>query len=123
MFELNIRKEISMRYGQIITSKVETEVESLIFGDKVKIPKGNKIIVGFDKMGHHIHSGMIQPFSEELLKELDGKVDAKGLAEYLAIVLWSRFSIEELAEEYEFTKEDFQEEIENALEEIGAIQE
>ena len=109
-----------MRYGQIITSKVETEVETCL-GGKVTIPKGNKVIVGFDKFGHHICSGIVQSFSDELLNELEDKVDASGLAKYLTMFLWNKFPISELAEEYEFTKGDFQEKIEWALNEIGAI--
>lgn len=42
------------KIGQILTSKFDTEVELALSGEKVKIPKGNKIIIGADKFAHHI---------------------------------------------------------------------
>ena len=52
-----------MKYkiGQILTSNQDVEVEKALSGEKVVIPKGNKIIIGADKLAHHLRTGMIQP--------------------------------------------------------------
>lgn len=52
------------KIGQILTSKVDTEVELALSEEKVIIPKGNRIIIGGDKLAHHIRNDMIQPLAE-----------------------------------------------------------
>lgn len=104
------------RIGQILTSNKDIEVEMELSGEKKIIPKGNKIIVGADKLAHHIVDGMIQSFSEGTeIKDYD----ANGLAEYLYMYLRNHFAIDEMLDDYDDTKERFIEEIEYALEEIG----
>lgn len=45
------------KIGQILTSTEDVEIEKALSGEKVKIPKGNKIIIGADKFVHHIRIG------------------------------------------------------------------
>ena len=97
-------------------SKHEIEVETAISGKKVKIPAGNKVIIGADKLAHHIRDGMIQPIAKNI--KVDG-YDAEGLAEYLMIYLKNRYPLEEFFEDYDIDENDFKEEIEFALDEIG----
>lgn len=104
------------KVGQILTSKEDVEVEKALSGEKVTIPKGNKIIIGADKLAHHIRNGMMQPLPEN--SEVKG-YDTSGIAEYLYTYLRNRFEIDEMLEGYDDTKERFMEEIEYALEEIG----
>lgn len=104
------------KVGQILTSKEDVEVEKALSGEKVIIPKGNKIIIGADKLAHHIRNGILQPLPED--SEVNG-YDASGIAEYLYIYLRNHFEIDEMLEGYDDTKERFMEEIEYALEEIG----
>ena len=104
------------KIGQILTSKEDLEVEKALSGEKVIVPKGNKIIIGADKFAHHIRNGMIQPLQEG--SEVKG-YDASGIAEYLYIYLRNHFEIDDMLENYDDTKERFIEEIEYALEEIG----
>lgn len=104
------------RVGQILTSKEDVEVEKALSGEKVIIPKGNRIIIGADNLAHHIRNGMIQPLPGE--SEVKG-YDASGIAEYLYIYLRNHFEIDEMLEGYDDTKEYFIEEIEYALEDIG----
>lgn len=104
------------KVGQILTSKEDVEAKKALSGEKVTIPKGNKIIIGADNLAHHIRNGMMQPLPEE--SEVKG-YDASGIAEYLYIYLRNHFEIDEMLEGYDDTKERFMEEIEYALEEIG----
>ena len=104
------------RVGQILTSKEDVEVEKALSGEKVIIPKGNRIIIGADNLAHHIRNGMMQPLPKE--SEVKG-YDASGIAEYLYIYLRNHFEIDEMLEGYDDTKERFMEEIEYALEDIG----
>lgn len=104
------------KIGQILTSNCDVEIEKALSGEKVIIPKGNKVIVGADNFAHHLKNGMLQPFAKGT--EIKG-YDANGLAEYLYIYLRNHFYIDEMLEEYDDTKERFIEEIEYALEEIG----
>ena len=107
-----------MKYkiGQILTSNTETVVEKAFSGEKVIIPKGNKIIIGADKLAHHIRNGMIQSLANDA--EVEG-YDASGIAEYIYICLKARLPIDEWMEDYEISKDDIVEEIECALDEIG----
>ena len=104
------------KIGQILTSKEDVEVEKALSGEKVTIPKGNKIIIGADKLAHHIRTGMMQPLPED--SEIQG-YDASGIAVYLYTYLRNYFEIDEMLECCDDTKERFMEEIEYALEEIG----
>ena len=52
------------KIGQILTSTEEVEIEKALSGEKVKIPKDNKVIIGADKLAHHIRNGFIQPLAE-----------------------------------------------------------
>lgn len=107
-----------MKYkiGQILTSSIDVEVEKALSGEKVVIPKGNKIIIGADKLAHHIRDGMIQPLADG--SEVEG-YDDTGIAEYIFICLKAHLPVEEWMEEYEISKNDIIEEIECALDEIG----
>ena len=90
------------KIGQILVSNQNVEVKKALSGEKVVVPKGNKIIVGADGFAHHIRNGMLQPLSE------DSKVsgyDANGIAEYLYIYLRNHFGIDEMLENYDDTKE------------------
>ena len=104
------------KIGQILTSTEDVEVEKALSNEKVIIPKGNKVIIGADKLAHHIKNGMMQPLAED--SEVKG-YDARGISEYLYTHLRNRFEIDEMLENYDDTKEKFIEEIEYALSDIG----
>lgn len=107
-----------MKYkiGQILTSNRDVEGEKALSGEKVVIPKGNKIIIGADKLAHHIRDGMIQPLADG--SEVEG-YDDTGIAEYIFICLKAHLPIDDWMEEYEISKDEIVEEIECALDEIG----
>ena len=107
---------MKFKVGQILTSNEEVVVEKALSGEKVVIPKGNKIIIGADKLAHHIKDGMKQPLPEDA--EVKG-YDAEGLAIYLYTHLRKHFEINEMLEAYDVSREEFMEEIEFALEDIG----
>ena len=104
------------KVGQIITSTHEVEVEIGLLGKKVKIPAGSKIIIGADKLAHHIYSGIIQPISSKI--DISG-YDAEGLAEYLTFCLKNKRLMEEFFEDYDIEESDFKDELQSMLEEIG----
>lgn len=106
---------MNYKIGQILTSKEDTEIQKALSGDKVVVPKGNKIIIGADKLAHHIKNGMLQPLEEG--SEVKG-YDCEGIAEYLYIALRSHLPLDEMMDDYEVTKENLMEEIECALSEI-----
>lgn len=103
------------KIGQILTSKEDVEIEKAISGEKVTIPKGNKVIIGADKLAHHIRNGYVQPLAEG--STVNG-YDTNGIAEYLYIVLRNHLPIDEMMEDYEISKQDIIDEIECALDEI-----
>lgn len=55
-----------VRIGQIITSKVNTKIEKAISGEKVFVPKWNRVIIGADGFAHHLENGMIQPLGSDM---------------------------------------------------------
>lgn len=103
------------KIGQILLLKEDVEIEKALSGEKVKIPKGNKIIIGADKLAHYIKNGYIQPLAEE--STIEG-YDTAGIAEYLYIVLKNHFPLNEIMEDYKITKQEVINEIEYALDEI-----
>ena len=107
-----------MKYkiGQILTSTEDVVVEKALSGEKITIPKGNKIIIGADKLAHHIRDGMIQPLSSD--SEVEG-YDSSGIAQYIYICLKAHLPINEWMEDYEISEKEIIEEIECALDEIG----
>lgn len=104
------------KIGQILTSNKDIVVEKALSGEKVITPKGNKIIIGADKLAHHIRDGMIQPLADG--SEVKG-YDSSGLAEYIYICMKAHLPITEWMEDYEISKNEIVEEIEDALYEIG----
>ena len=103
------------KIGQILTSNCEMEVEKM-FGEKVVIPKGNKVIIGADNLAHHLRNGMIQPLGENI--EVEG-YDVEGIAEFIFSWISRFYPIDEMFEDYEVDKKEFVSEIECALDEIG----
>ncbi len=103
------------KIGQILTSNCEMEVEKM-FGEKVVIPKGNKVIIGADNLAHHLRNGMIQPLGENI--EVKG-YDAEGISEFIFKWLSRFYPIDEMFEDYEVDEKEFKSEIEYALDEIG----
>ena len=107
-----------MKYkiGQILTCTKDVVVEKAFSGEKITIPKGNRIIIGADKLAHHIRDGMIQPLADG--SEVKGYDDA-GIAEYILICLRAHFPVDDWMEEYGISEDEIVEEIEFALDEIG----
>ena len=99
------------KVGQILTLQKDVEVERCLGGEKMVIPKGNKIIIGQDKLAHHIKTEMVQPLGDD--------AEVKGLAEYIFMDLRSFFPIKEWMEGYEIKEREIINEIKYALEEIG----
>lgn len=103
------------KIGQILTSNQDVEVEKALSGEKVIIPKGNKIIIGADNLARHLRDGMIQPLGDATVEGYD----AAGLAEYLLLILKAHFPISEMLEGYDIGEKDLLDEIEYALDDIG----
>lgn len=103
------------KIGQILTSTKDVEIEKALSGDKIKIPKGNKVIIGADKLAHHIRNGFIQSLAEGSTVE---GYDTTGIAEYLYITLRNHLPLDEMMEDYEVDKQEIIDEIECALDEI-----
>lgn len=104
------------KIGQILTSNCDVEVEKALSGDKVVVPKGNKIIIGADNLAHHLRNGMIQPLAENI--EVKG-YDSEGIAEFIFSWVSRFYPIDEMFEDYEVDEKEFISEIEYALDEIG----
>lgn len=109
-------EKTTYKIGQILTSNCDVEVEKALSGDKVIIPKGNKIIIGADKLAHHMRNGMIQPLAENI--EVKG-YDTEGIAEFIFSWMSRFYPIDEMFEDYEVDEKEFKSEMEFALEEIG----
>ena len=106
------------KIGQILTSTKDIVLEHALSGEEVTIPKGSKVIIGADKLAHHMQDGMVQSFKEEI--EVSG-YDSAGLAEYLYLCLQKRFPLDEMLENYDCTKDEFVETIESCLDDIGMV--
>lgn len=115
--EIGIKGGTIMTYkiGQILTSDQDVEVRKALSDEKVILPKGNKVIIGADKLAHHISTDTIQPLGDAEVKGYD----SEGLAEYLAMALMARLPISEMLNDYDLDEKAFKEEIVYALDDIG----
>lgn len=104
------------KIGQILTSTKDVAVKKALSNETVIIPKGNKIIIGPDKLAHHLRNGMVQPLCKD--DTVEG-YDAEGLAEYLLLILKAHFPIAEMLEDYDLEEKELKDEIEYALDDIG----
>lgn len=104
------------KIGQILTANRDIESERSLSGEKVKIPKGSKVIVGADGFGHHFHGGFIQRVGSE--DKVEG-FDAEGIALWLRTRLSAVYDLERMLEDNDCRLKDFEETIAEALEEIG----
>ena len=86
-----------------------------IYGSTLLYRTRNKIIIGADKLAHHLRTGMIQPLGTA---EVEG-YNSEGLAEYLLLVLKAHFLIDEMLEDYEISERMLLDEIEYAFDDIG----
>ena len=94
------------------------KIDIMLSNEEVTIPEGEKIIIGADKLAHHISSGMISPIGEA--STVEGH-NAEGIAKYICLFLRSHlaFDLDEMLEGYDLTMNDLAYEIQYALEEIG----
>lgn len=106
----------TFHFGQILVSKHETVLEDCLTGEKKIVPKGNRIVVGFDGFAHHLTDGQIQPFSENI--KLEG-FSSSGIIEAVHNCLFHSLPFKEMCESYEVDPDDIRKELISALEEIG----
>lgn len=106
----------TFHFGQILVSKHETVLEDCLTGEKKIVPKGNRIVVGFDGFAHHLTDGQIQPFSETI--KLKG-LSSSGIIEVVHNCLFHNFQFRKMYESYEVDPDDICKELVSALEEIG----
>ena len=103
------------RYGQLLISKEPVEIEKF-GGEKVIVPAGNKVVVGFDGFAHHLKNEFIQPFTKNTV--LKGFC-CDGVVETIYQYLNARFPLDDMLSDYDLTENDFREDMAYALEEIG----
>lgn len=101
------------KIGQVCTLKEDYESETWS-GEKVKLRKGSKCIIGSDRLAHYFNQNTIQPLSKETV--VSG-YDHEGLAEWI----WNyvkRVIPCDMLEDYDVSEEEIQEQIAEALSEI-----
>ena len=109
-------EKIKLKIGQEFRFAKDMEIEKA-FGRKEIIPKGTVAFVGADKLLHH-KNGMIQPISEKIF-DIE-KYDTEGIASWLWLYIRNYTPVnEELLEEYDSNKNEFIQQMEYALDELG----
>lgn len=105
-----------MKYnvGQVIKIKEDFEIESAL-GNPKTIKAGTKVYVGADNFTHMLN-GMISPIGKD--SEVEG-YSVKGMADFIYELVSARLPIDDMLEDYDIEIEDFKENIEDALEELG----
>lgn len=100
--------------GQIFTCEEDMELEG-VFGKKKKVKKGTKAYIGADNFAHY-SNGMLQPLGNVYKPE---GYSVKGIADWVYMWLSAQLPIDEFLDDYEISKVEFKEHIEDALEELG----
>lgn len=104
------------KIGQILTISENVEMKKALSDKPELVKKGTEIIIGADRLAHHIYSGNIQPISKDSVVE---GYDSEGIAAYITKILCRKFPLDEMFDDYDISKSDFREEIECLLDEIG----
>lgn len=109
---------MEFRIGDVFEVTEDYKAKLVLSDEEETIPKGEKVIIGADKLAHHIGSGMISPIGED--STVEGH-NAEGIAKYICLFLRSHlaFDLDEMLDEYDHTINDLADEIQYALEEIG----
>lgn len=104
--------------GDVFEVTEDYKAKAALSNEGVPIPKGEKIIIGADKLAHHISSSMISPI--EKASTVEGH-NAEGIAKYICLFLRSHLALDldEMLEGYDFTMNELADEIQYDLEEIG----
>lgn len=89
-----------------------------LLNEEITIPEEEKIIIGADKLSHHI--GQRYDFSNWEDSTIKG-YNAREIANYICLFLRSHlaFDLDEMFEGYDLTMNELADEIQYALEEIG----
>lgn len=104
------------KIGQIFKTTADMEIEKALSGEKEIIKKGTEVIIGADNLAHYIRSGMIQSLGDNT--EVKG-YDTEGISRFIVMYLDSQIDLDEMLNDRNMTMDEFAEEIECALEEIG----
>ena len=102
------------KIGEILTTQEDVELEAALSGEKRKVPKGTHIVIGADRLAHHLETGIMQPLAAA--SEVNG-YDVTGIARALMYCLERKYPLMEIFEEYDIVYQEFGEEIEFALSE------
>ena len=107
-----------MKYkiGEILISNREVTVEKCISGEKVVLPEGNKVIIGADRLAHHIKTGAIQTLTTGT--EVSG-YDSDGIAEFIYLWMSTQLPVNEIETYWDLGENTIKDIIAEALEEIG----
>jgi hypothetical protein len=105
-----------MKYniGQMLKYKNDTELEGC-FGTKKTFKSGTKMFIGVDRYAYHL-DGTARSLGEEDVVE---GYSTEGLAEWIYIWLRNEFPLDEFFDDYDVSKNKFEERIAEALEELG----
>lgn len=104
--------------GDVFEVTEDYKTKTVLSNEEVTISDGEKIIIGADKLAHHISNGMISLIGET--STIEG-YNAEGIAKYICLFLRVHFAfdLDEMLEEYDLTINELADEIKYALEEIG----
>lgn len=104
------------KYGELLVSNTDVTVELALSEEKVTIPKGSKVVIGFDGMAHHLRGGYIQPI--ESSAQIEG-FSNDGIVETLYLYLFNQLPLRDMMEDYDVSPNDFKRVMVEALEELG----
>ncbi|MCC8043882.1 MAG: hypothetical protein LIP12_00080 [Clostridiales bacterium] len=113
--DLDYEKPVTYKYGQMLISNQDTEIENFP-GIVFKIHKGNRVVVGFDGLAHHMESGYAQPFEDGI--SIEG-YSHTGVVAMVWKYLNQYLPMEKMLEDYGLKPKDITDVIKKALAEIG----
>ncbi|MDD3337858.1 MAG: hypothetical protein PHS82_03280 [Lachnospiraceae bacterium] len=106
----------NFKYGQLLISRKEMKVQKALSEEEEILPIGNKVVIGFDGLAHHLQNGMIQPMAKDCV--IAGH-SSTGIVEALYGYLRTWLPLSDMMEAYDVTEDEFKEKCIEALEEIG----
>lgn len=107
---------MTYKIGQVMELAEDMETTKALSEQKVIIPKGSQFIIGADNFVHYLRDGMMQPWLDDI--EIKG-YDTEGISRFIVMYLDSQIDLDEMLEDRNMTMDEFAEEIECALGEIG----
>lgn len=100
------------KIGEVFKISEDVELKTAITNEPKLIKKGTKIVIGADRLAHHVYSGIIQPLEKDSIVK---GYNSYGIAKVICMILEHDFSLSDMLSDNSIDEDDFIESIAECL--------